>query len=86
MPVRLYQPSLMFADKATSLPKSGVLERCSFEKALALIASIRLGWKSYPGTKTSLFVNYGRKKFYNIGPRELGVQVFQVCSISTSAI
>jgi hypothetical protein len=33
---------------------------------------VRVGWKSLPGTKHSSllqkFVNYGRKKFYNIVP------------------
>jgi len=32
---------------------------------------VRLGWKSLPETHSSLllkFVNYGQKKFYNIGP------------------
>jgi hypothetical protein len=31
----------------------------------------RIGFKSLPGTNTSLFqkfVNYGQNKFYNIGP------------------
>jgi hypothetical protein len=39
---------------------------------LALPASIRLGWKSLPGTNASLlqkFVNHGQKEFYNIGPK-----------------
>jgi hypothetical protein len=37
-----------------------------------LLTNIRLGWKILPETNTSLlqkFVNYGNKKFYNIGPR-----------------
>jgi hypothetical protein len=32
---------------------------------------IRLGWKSLPATNSGLlrkFVNYSRKRFYNIGP------------------
>jgi hypothetical protein len=37
-------------------------------KLLTLPANIRLGWKSLPGTNSSQkFVNYGSKKFYNIG-------------------
>ncbi len=41
---------------------------------MILLSSNRLDWKGLPGAKTlayyehSTFVNYGRKKFYNIGP------------------
>jgi hypothetical protein len=38
---------------------------------LDLPANIRQGWKGLPGTNTSFLqksVNYGQKKFYNIGP------------------
>jgi hypothetical protein len=40
-------------------------------QALASPTNIRQGWKSLPGTNTLLqkSVNYGQKKFYNIGPR-----------------
>jgi hypothetical protein len=40
-----------------------------FGRLLALPANIRLGWKGLPGTNTP--AQYGRKKFYNIGPRGL---------------
>jgi hypothetical protein len=33
---------------------------------LALLANIRLGWKGL----LRISVNYGRKKFYNTGPRQ----------------
>ncbi len=40
--------------------------------ALASLANIRLGWKKLGVDKHSsllqIFVNYGRKKFYNIRP------------------
>jgi len=38
---------------------------------LASPTNIRLGWKDLPGNNCSslqTFVNYGRKKLYNIGP------------------
>jgi hypothetical protein len=44
----LFQASLMFADKARSLPKSGVPERCSTEIG-SDHTNIRLGWESLPG-------------------------------------
>jgi hypothetical protein len=37
-----------------------------------LLANISLGWNGLPGTNTNLlqiFINYGCKMFYNIGPR-----------------
>ncbi len=61
----------MFADKARSLTKSGVSENAPLCKALASLANIRLGWKTWRGKHSSLlrtFVNYDHKKFYNIGP------------------
>ncbi len=39
---------------------------------LSVLTNIRLGWKGSPGRKNTLFgpfVNFGRKKFDNIGPR-----------------
>ncbi len=42
----------------------------SLRNGLALLANIRLDSKLLPGTNTSLlriFVNYARKKFYDIG-------------------
>jgi len=42
-------------------------------RLLAFLINIGQEWKGLPGTNTSLlriFVKYGRKKFYNIGPRE----------------
>jgi hypothetical protein len=77
----------MFAEKAMSLPMSGVLERCCFVIGSGLISKHYSGLEKLSRDKNSrLFLNNGRKKFYKIGPRELGVQVFQVSPISISAI
>ncbi len=39
-------------------------------RLLALLANIELGWKGLPGTNTlAYYENYGRKKFYDIGPK-----------------
>ncbi len=50
-----------------------LLKGNSLGYAMALPANIRLGRKGLPGKKHSSLlrklVNYGRKKFYNIGPR-----------------
>jgi hypothetical protein len=47
-------------------------------RLLAFPTNIGLFWKGMPGTNTlayyyvlQKFVNYSRKKFYNIGPRDL---------------
>jgi hypothetical protein len=44
-----------------------------YGRLLALPTNIRLGWKRNAGDKHSSllrkFVNYGQKKFHNIGPR-----------------
>jgi hypothetical protein len=46
------------------------LKSASLGQAPALPANIRLGWKSLSGKNTlALISNYGRKKFYNTGPR-----------------
>jgi hypothetical protein len=47
------------------------LKGASLGEAPALPANIRLVWKGLTGTNTLLiknFVNYGRRKFYRIGP------------------
>ncbi len=46
------------------------LKGALLEKALALPANIRLGWKGLPGTKAQAYYElfFDRKKFYNIGP------------------
>jgi hypothetical protein len=44
VPDKLFQPSLMFAGEARSLSTSVAHE------SAALLANIRLGWKSLPGT------------------------------------
>ncbi len=62
----------MFVSKARSLPQSGEPEGVSLGLAPALPVKTILSWKGLPGTNTSVFkklVTYGRKMFYNIGPR-----------------
>ncbi len=38
---------------------------------------MRLGWKSLSGTNTLASVNYGQKKFYNIGSRPVIIYLIQ---------
>jgi len=48
------------------------LKGASLRLVPALPANVRLDWKGLPWTKTSILrksVNYGQKRFYNIGPR-----------------
>jgi hypothetical protein len=65
-----FQPSLLFVGKTRNLPYSGAPERF-FNRVGSFFTSIhQLGWKGLPGNKHSSllrqFINYGRKKFYNI--------------------
>jgi hypothetical protein len=72
VPGKPLQPSLMFVGKVRSLPYSGAIEMFFYlGRLLAFLINIGQEWKGLPGTNTSLlriFVKYGRKKFYNIGP------------------
>ncbi len=58
--------------------------RCStLGWALALLTNIRLDWKGFPGTNTSLlrkFVNYRQKSFITLSP---GVNVIELSFSST---
>ncbi len=54
---RHFQPSLIFAGKARSLPKSG-----AFCKDLALPAYIRIGRKSLPETNTLAYYEHSDLK------------------------
>jgi hypothetical protein len=68
-----FQPSLMFVRKGGAYP-SGAHKRSG-----ALPTNIRLSWKGLPGKNSSLlrtFVNYGRKKFCNIGPWRQFIKYF----------
>ncbi len=60
----------MFIRKAGAHPSQPF--RC-FDWLLAFSPKIKLSWKSFPGTNTlafyKTFLNYWRKKFYNIGAR-----------------
>jgi hypothetical protein len=67
---KVLQPSLMFGGKAGAY--SAPERSPPWDRILALPTNIRLGWKGLPVTNPRsllrAFVNYGRKKFYNIGP------------------
>ncbi len=69
----LFQPSLMFVGKARSLPQNGAPERCftRLSSSLAYKQQTRLEWIARDKHSSLLqkFVNYGQKKFHNIGPR-----------------
>jgi hypothetical protein len=67
-----FHPSLMFASKVKSFPKRGETESCStWVGSRPYPQKLDLGGKACQDKHSSLlrtFVNYGRKKFYNIGP------------------
>ncbi len=69
---KLFQPSLMFAGKAKAYLSGAHFRHSTHRQAPGFI---RLGWEGLIETKQSNLlgtqVNYGRKKFYNIGPRSL---------------
>jgi len=50
--VKPFQPLLVFAGKARSLPYSGAPERFFTWVGPALLAKIRLGWKGLSGTNS----------------------------------
>jgi hypothetical protein len=72
-----WQASLVFVGKVKSLLLSDKLQ----------LYPIRLGWKDLSGANTLVyfkkFVNYKRKKFYNIGPL---AQCYNVSSFVTDAV
>ncbi len=68
-----FQPSLIFVGKARNFPYSGVHFKCSTHVGSSLIHK---HWTILEGIATDkpssllrTFVNYGRKKFFIIGPR-----------------
>ncbi len=68
------QPSLKcLLVRPGAYPRMEHLRGASLGKAPALLTSSRLGWKGLPRTNSlnviRKFVNYGRKKFHNIGLR-----------------
>ena len=74
IPGKPFQPSLTFVSKPSTLPRVEHLWGAPFGKAVAFIANITLRFKGLTMTNTSLlrkFVNYGGKKFYNDGPRDV---------------
>ncbi len=61
VPTEVFQPSLMFARKAEAHPSEAPLRGCgrveqlegaSLRQAPALLANIRLGWKTFLGSNT----------------------------------
>ncbi len=64
VPVGIFQPRLMFADKAWILPKSEVLH-C--DRLWPYSQTLDETGKDMD-KRSSLFINYGRKKVYNNGP------------------
>ncbi len=66
----------MFVGRARSLPQSGSSERCFICLGSSLASKYQTRLERSASDKNSSllrkFVNYGRKKFYNIGPRWLG--------------
>jgi hypothetical protein len=80
VPGRSFQPSLMVADKARSQPMGGVPERCSTVIGFGLTCKHLTMLEKLAEDKKSrllhIFVNYGRIKFYNIGPKHQKMQPF----------
>jgi hypothetical protein len=69
-----FQPNLLFMGKARSLPLNGAPERgftwvgsCLARKHKSIIERLA---KDKHSSLLRIFVTYGRKKFYNIGPRD----------------
>jgi hypothetical protein len=58
VPVKPFQPSLMFVSKIRSLPWFGLFAEASLGLASALLANIRLGWLGLLGTNTPAYYEY----------------------------
>ncbi len=69
---KLFQPSLMFVGKASCLPLSGGHEGYFTQVGSGLTCKHYTRLEKFASDKHSSllrkFVNYGRKKFYNIDP------------------
>ncbi len=78
-----FQPSLMFVGKARSLPESGVLFGCSTQVGYSLTHKHQSRLERLARDKHSsllrTFVNYGRKKFYNVDP--MGPNVIKLFTV-----
>ncbi len=83
---KLFQTSLMFEGKAGAYLSGGTQKMSPppfYGRLLALPTNITLGWKGLSETNSSLLrtlIIYGRKCFYNIGPRirNFGVNLIPV--------
>ncbi len=75
VPARPLKPSLIFVGKARNLLKSETLEKCFTCVSFSLTRKHYIRLESPVWYKHSSllfkFVNYGREKFYNIGPRSM---------------
>ncbi len=58
VPGKPFQPSLMFAGNARTLPRVEHLKVASLGWPLALPANIRLGWKGLPRTNKPSYYEY----------------------------
>ncbi len=58
VPGNPFQPSLMFVSKAREYSRVEHLKSASLDYALALLANIRLGWKSPLGTNTLAYYEH----------------------------
>jgi hypothetical protein len=60
-----FQLSLMFVSKATAYPSGATFRAPLLSRLIALPASTRQGWDNH-SSLFGTFINYDRKKFYNI--------------------
>jgi hypothetical protein len=58
VPGNPFQPSLMFVSKAREYSRMEHLRGASIDYAMALLANIRLGWKSPLGTNTLAYYEH----------------------------
>jgi hypothetical protein len=73
VPGKPFHPSVMIVGEARGLPESGASARCFTEVGSGLTNNHYTRLERLVRDKHSSllrkFVNYGQKKFYNIGPR-----------------
>jgi hypothetical protein len=74
VPGKPFQPRLLLVSKAGALPSEALSGAPFYGRLRALPTNIRLDWKKDVCDKHLLqkLVNYGQKKFYNIGTWQNG--------------
>jgi hypothetical protein len=75
IPVKPFQPSLMFAGKAGAYPSEALYDAPLQGRPLVLLINIRLGWKSLPGMNTLAYYKICKlrtKKFALACSQEVG--------------